>query len=150
MPKSSSSRRRMHETDDDCSDDDVVTVPKLKKTSGKATSSDALLQDLEAAAPGIFAKTSNKSKVKCRICRVELVVSGGTKDVLRHLETVKHKKELKGSQDQRSLFNCGVTSEKMSNEEKSFQQLVLNSEVLLSQYIAKANISFNSSTQLME
>ena len=55
-------------------------------------------------------------------------MSGGTKDVLRHLESVsvKHKKELRTSEDQRSIINfnfkCGVTSsEKMSNSnEKSF------------------------------
>ena len=48
-------------------------------------------------------------------------MSGGTKDVLRHLESVNHKKEMKASEDQQSIFKCGVTrSEKMSNEDKSF------------------------------
>ena len=107
---------------------------------------------MNKSAPGTFCKApgNDKSKVKCTVCQAVLVISSGMKDIERHISTNKHKDSVKAAAGQRSLFSFGMKASSMTAEERDHQSQVLTSEIMLCQYIAKSNSSFNSSTELLQ
>jgi hypothetical protein len=125
--------------------------PQSVQQKGKAIGSEHTLADLEKHAPGVFKlKPKDSSKVSCTLFKYDLVISSGVKDILRHLQTEKHKASVKGNIGQRSLLTMGISTSTMPDQMVRFQEGVLRSEILLSQYIAKSNSSFHSSTELVK
>ena len=87
--------------------------------------------------------------MKCLTCNCNISPASGTKDIDRHVKTAKHATITKSARNQWSLFNVGVTSTAISEEESKFQADVFQSELLLATHVAKSNAAFAESTNLI-
>lgn len=136
-------------SDADTDMNDTITTPIKKKAKiskiykSSSTVSPAVIDALEKVKPGVFRKHST-TEVLCKECSVVIKIKrGGTKDAIKHCDTLKHARSVKANKGQMDLFQTsGVVSSKAAKQ--------LEAEVLLCQIVAMKNIPFATTTDLTE
>ena len=127
-------------------DDAVVSASKKRKKSF-ATMSSRTPAYLEKNHTGVFIKSSDEKQEKplviCSVCNTSVNISAVTKDATAHIKTSKHQSAVRARRGQQDLFASRY-------QPIDIPDSTTNAEMLLSQFIATSNISFATSTNLVQ
>ena len=123
---------------------------KKKKASTRLTNvTDRTLVTLERKHPGVFVKASGHASspmVLCSFCNSTVDIACGTKQCDSHVRTKKHARNVSVREGQKDLFSSGLKRNASDGE----KDVVLDAEIILSQWIAGNNLPFVKTTELVQ